>query len=73
MGALPEIAFSSGSACTSASAEPSHVLAALGGDPAQLGESVRFGVSKINTESDIDYVADRLIAAVARLRARKKT
>jgi cysteine desulfurase len=68
LGALPEIAFSSGSACTSASASPSHVISALSADERRLAGSVRFGVCKANTEEEIDYVADRVIDTVARLR-----
>lgn len=68
MGALPDIAFSAGSACTSASAKPSHVITALGADASRLKGSVRFGVSKTNTEAEIDAVAKRFVAAVEKLR-----
>ena len=64
MGAIPEIAFSSGSACTSASSKPSHVISALGGDEKRAASSVRFGLSKINTAEDLDYVAERVVAKV---------
>ena len=66
--ALPEIALSSGSACTSASLAPSHVLVALG-LPAELAHaSIRFGIGRFNTEAEIDAVIDRVNAAVRRLR-----
>ncbi len=70
MGALPDIAFSAGSACTSASAKPSHVIAALGADEPRLKGSVRFGVSKANTEVEIDAAAERFVAAVEKLSTR---
>ena len=66
--AVPEIAFSSGSACTSASVEPSHVLRALGIGEDAAHFSVRFGLGRTTTEEEIDYAASRLVAAVRRLR-----
>ncbi|MBM3279476.1 MAG: aminotransferase class V-fold PLP-dependent enzyme [Candidatus Handelsmanbacteria bacterium] len=65
--ALPELALSSSSACTSGSAEPSHVLKAIG---QSLPASLRFGLGRFNTEIEIDTAADLVAAAVGRLRAR---
>jgi cysteine desulfurase len=65
---LDDIALSSGSACTSASLEPSYVLRAIGvGDPLAHG-SVRFGIGRFNTPDEIDFVADRVVAEVRKLR-----
>ncbi len=65
---LGEIALSSGSACTSASLEPSYVLRALG-VPNRLAEgSIRFGIGRFNTGAEIDRAAGRVIEEVGRLR-----
>ncbi len=66
---LPEIALSTGSACSSASVEPSHVLRAIGVPPDLARGSVRFGLGRFNTEEEIDYAASRVVAAVERLRS----
>ena len=66
--AFPEVALSTGSACSSESLEPSYVLRALGLGDARAHSSVRFGVSRFTTDEEIDYVLDRLPEAVARLR-----
>ncbi|HZR85039.1 MAG TPA: IscS subfamily cysteine desulfurase [Candidatus Binatia bacterium] len=65
---LPAIAVSSGSACTSATLEPSYVLKALGVGDELAHTSIRFGLGRFNTDADVDYVAERVIAEVKRLR-----
>ena len=65
---MKDVAVSSGSACTSASLEPSHVLTAIG-VPAELAHaSIRFGVGRWTTEEEIDFAAETAVSAVARLR-----
>ncbi|KAI9327468.1 pyridoxal phosphate-dependent transferase [Zopfochytrium polystomum] len=66
--ALKEIALSSGSACTSASLEPSYVLRALGADDETAHSSIRFGIGRFTTEAEIDFVVDRVVRHVGRLR-----
>jgi cysteine desulfurase len=66
--ALPEIALSTGSACSSAAPEPSHVLRALGLTEAEARSSVRFGLGRTTTGQEVDYVADRVVGAVQSLR-----
>jgi cysteine desulfurase len=68
MMALKDVAVSSGSACTSASLEPSYVLRALGIGDELAHTSIRFGLGRWTTEEEVDYVADKLIAVVTRLR-----
>ncbi len=65
---LKEIALSSGSACTSATLEPSYVLQALGIGMELAHSSIRFGLGRFNTEEEVDYVIGRVIATVNRLR-----
>ncbi len=65
---IPGIAVSSGSACTSASLEPSYVLRAMGVGDELAHSSIRFGIGRFNSEEEIDYVADAVVAAVKRLR-----
>ena len=69
MMSLTEIAVSSGSACTSADPEPSHVLTALGQSDALTRASIRFGIGRFNTAADIDVAIAAVVTAVTRLRA----
>ena len=66
--ALRDVAVSSGSACTSASLEPSYVLRSIGLDDENAHSSIRFGLGRFNTEAEVDYVADLVADSVAKLR-----
>jgi cysteine desulfurase len=69
MMAIKDVAISSGSACTSASLEPSYVLRAMGLDEDLAHSSLRFGLGRFNTQEEVDYVADLLVQKVQKLRA----
>jgi len=66
--ALKDVAVSSGSACTSASLEPSYVLRALGVGDELAHTSIRFGIGRFNTEAEVDYIVDLVVKSVERLR-----
>lgn len=66
--ALKEVAVSSGSACTSASLEPSYVLRALGVEEDMAHTSIRFGLGRFTTEQEIDYAVQLCVKHVQRLR-----
>ncbi|KAF7282563.1 hypothetical protein GWI33_002353 [Rhynchophorus ferrugineus] len=66
--ALKDVALSSGSACTSASLEPSYVLRAIGTDEDLAHSSIRFGIGRFTTEEEVEYTANKCIGHVKRLR-----
>lgn len=66
---VPQVAVSSGAACSSTEPDPSHVLQALGLDAEQARSSIRFGLGRFNTDAEIERAADLLVAAIERLRS----
>lgn len=73
MTSLRDVAVSSGSACTSADPEPSHVLRAMGLSDILTRTSLRFGLGRFNTREEVDYAVDYVAACVARLRRSSAT
>ena len=65
---IKQIACSSGSACTSASLEPSYVLRALGVDVELAHTSIRFGLGRFNTEEEVDWAIDYIVKKASFLR-----
>src|SRR6266480_3993719 len=65
---INDVAVSSGSACTSASLEPSYVLKALGVGEDLAHTSIRFGIGRFNTQEEVDYVIDKMVQVVTKLR-----
>ena len=68
MGLNKEAALSSGSACTSATLEPSYVISALGVDSELAHSSIRFGLHRFSTEEEVDFVARKTVEVIQRLR-----
>src|SRR5207302_8065429 len=70
--ACPSIAMSTGSACTSATVEPSYVLRALGLSDALANASIRLGLGRFTTAAEVDFAVDAISAAATRLSADRR-
>ncbi|NRA62784.1 MAG: IscS subfamily cysteine desulfurase, partial [Psychrobium sp.] len=68
MMAITDLAVSSGSACTSASLEPSYVLRALGLNDEMAHSSIRFGIGRFTTEAEVDHAIKQMTQSIGRLR-----
>jgi cysteine desulfurase len=68
--ALGDLAVSTGSACSSGSQAPSHVLEAIGATGPRAGASIRFGLGRTTTDADIDFAVERVTTVVRSLRSR---
>ena len=71
IGALPNIIFSTGSACTSGSSKPSQVIASLGLDETNLKNSFRLGIGKFNTKQEIEFVGSEIIRVSKKFQKRR--
>ena len=65
---LKNIALSTGSACSSATLEPSYVLKAIGKNESMIKSAIRFGIGRQTTDEDIKYVVENVIESVSKLR-----
>jgi cysteine desulfurase len=68
---LPEIALSTGSACSSGALEPSHVLTAMGLSREEANRTVRIGIGRFTMEDELAFAAERIGEAVAQIRTRE--
>jgi len=69
MMSMKDVAVSTGSACSSSTPEPSHVLRALRVPAARVSSAIRFGLGRMTTEEEVDYAIDRVLTEVRRLRS----
>jgi cysteine desulfurase len=67
--AVPELAFSAGSACSSANPEPSHVLMAMGRSAEEAGCSVRFSLGKNTSDEEVSFAVEKISAAIKKIRS----
>lgn len=66
---IKDIAFSSGSACSTSKAEPSHVLRAIGLNENEIRNSIRLGIGRFNTDEEIDYISNKFINVIKKLKS----